>query len=168
MRFSMVGPIVVCVCVSTAFAQDVPRESPPTRMKAADKAGQAVVQHNSPEMANPIGQPKRAWWTERDAGLVGGIGGGIVGILGGLIGTLGGCGKARRFVLTICAASAGLGAVSLVVGLIAVVLRQPFSVCYPLLLFGVLVPAIMGPMFFLMRYAYGQRELRRMAVMDAR
>ena len=112
-------------------------------------------------------QRQGGWWTEQDAGLIGGIGGSIVGMLGGLIGTLGGCGKARRLVLTICAVSAGLGVASLVTGLAAVVLRQPYSVCFPLLLFGILVPAVMGPMFFLMRYGYEQRELQRMAAMDA-
>jgi len=112
-------------------------------------------------------QRQDGWWTEQDAGLIGGIGGIIFGSLGGLIGTLGGCGRARRLVLTICAVSAGLGVVSLVIGLVAVVLRQPYSVCFPLLLFGILVPGIMGPMFFLMRYGYEQRELRRMAAMDA-
>ena len=112
-------------------------------------------------------QRQDGWWTEQDAGLIGGIGGPLCGILGGLVGSLGGCGKAKRFVLTICAVSAGLGVVSLVIGVIAFVLRQPCAVCLPLLLFGILLPLVMGPMFFLMRWAYVQRELHKMAAMDA-
>lgn len=114
-----------------------------------------------------MGQPESAWWTERDVGLIGGIGGSAIGLLGGLVGSLGGCGKARRFVLTLTAAVAGLGVVGLVTGLIAFVLRQPWAVCLPLLLFGILLPVVMGPMFFLLRWAYVQRELHKMAAMDA-
>jgi hypothetical protein len=127
---------------------------------------QAVAKE--PGMANPTGLPASAWWSDRDAGLIGGIGGSVLGLLGGLIGTLGGCGKARRFVLLLTAALTGLGVISLVIGAIALSLGQPYGVYYPLLLGGVLLPTVLGPMFFLMRWAYQQRELRKMAALDAR
>ena len=128
----------------------------------------AVAQQNGPAVANPAGQHAAAWWSDRDAGMIGGIGGTVLGLLGGLIGSLGGCGKARWLVLPLTAVLAVLGVASLVIGVVALALGQPYAVCYPLLLAGVLLPVVMGPMFFLMRWAYQQRELRKMAAMDAR
>ena len=113
-------------------------------------------------------QGQDGWWTERDSGWIGGIGGTVFGLLGGLIGTLGGCGIARRFVLTLTATVAGLGVVILIIGVIALALGQPYAVYYPLLLCGILLPGILIPNFFGLRWAYEQRELRKMAAMDSR
>jgi hypothetical protein len=125
-----------------------------------------LVQYQGDHDEVPI-QRQAGWWSEQDARWIGAVGGVLLGLLGGLVGSLGGCGKARRFVLALCAISAVLGAASLVLGLIAMFLRQPYEVCFPLLMVGVLAPGVMGPMFFLMRWAYQQRELRKMAAMDA-
>src|SRR5262249_27869695 len=51
----------------------------------------------------------RAWWSDRAAGMIGGIGGGVLGTLGGLLGTLGAKGRCRRFVVTTSLVLIGLG-----------------------------------------------------------
>lgn len=83
------------------------------------------------------------------------------------MGTLAGCGKARRFVLTLDACLIGLGVMSLVAGVIALALGQPYAVYYPLLLGGIILTAVCGGIRPGLRHGYEQRELRRMAAMDA-
>ncbi|MEN6558905.1 MAG: hypothetical protein ABFC54_12065, partial [Thermoguttaceae bacterium] len=59
------------------------------------------------------------------------------------------------------------GMVSLVVGLVAVVLGQPYAVYYPLLLGGTILAAVFGGNFPMLHRRYQQIELRKMAAMDA-
>lgn len=113
-------------------------------------------------------QPATPWWTERDAGWIGGIVGSVCGLLGGLIGTLGGMGRARRFVMTLTTGLIGLGVASLIAGVVAVILGQPYVVYYPLLLLGGILAGVCGGILPALRRGYEQRELRRMAAMDAR
>jgi hypothetical protein len=108
-----------------------------------------------------------AWWTDRTAGLVGGIGGVMIGILGGLIGSLASRGKARRLVLGIMVGLVGLGVVLLGAGVIALVASQPYAVTGTLLLGGVLLVVIGGPMIRVARRTYAQVELRKMRALDA-
>lgn len=107
-----------------------------------------------------------AWWSDRTGNLIGCIGGCVIGLLGGLIGTLAGMGKARRLVVGTCVALIVLGAICLVVGLVAVAIRQPYAVCFPLLLIGGLLDVILGASLPTIRRRYEQAELRRMAAMD--
>ena len=162
MRLSIAGPVLILAGISVAMAWDVATAHQPTELAAA------AVQPNGPRMVNPAGQQTPAWWSDRDAGLIGGIGGGVLGLLGGLIGSLGGCGKARWLVLPLTAILAVLGIASLVTGVIALTLGQPYAVWYPLLLAGLVLSIVMDPMFFLLRWAYQQREFRKMAALDAR
>ena len=108
-----------------------------------------------------------AWWTDRTAGLVGGIGGALVGTLGGMIGSLASRGKARRFVLGTMVGLVGLGVVLLGAGAIALVASQPSAVTGTLLLGGVLLVVITSPMIRVTRRTYAQVELRKMRALDA-
>ena len=106
------------------------------------------------------------WWNDRTAGLIGGIGGGILGCLGGLIGTLGGLGKARRLTMELTVLTILLGVAALAAGIVAVALRQPYGVYYPLLLVGGIATAVMGSSLPALRRRYQQIELQKMTAMD--
>jgi len=107
-----------------------------------------------------------AWCGDRTAGLVGGIAGAVFGCLGGLIGILAGKGKARRLVMGLTAAIVPLGVAIFAAGVVALVLKQPYCVYYPLLLLGGLSAVIMAPMRRSLRHRYEQIELRKMEAMD--
>jgi hypothetical protein len=107
-----------------------------------------------------------SWWSEQSGGWIGGIGGGVFGILGAMIGVLAGLGKARRFVLTLTTILALLGAVGLILGGVAFLLKQPYAVYYPLLLCGVILAAVCGGNLPVLRRRYEEMELRKMSAMD--
>jgi hypothetical protein len=96
------------------------------------------------------------WWSDRAAGLFGGIGGGLVGCLGALIGILGGRGKARRFVLGALVALIAFGIAMVLLGLAALAFVQPYAVWYPPLLLGILCTAIPGGLYHQLRRRYGE------------
>jgi hypothetical protein len=108
-----------------------------------------------------------AWWQDRTAGLVGGIGGALVGCLGSTLEYLAARGRARRFVMGAAKALTAVGVVTLVGGVVALSFRQPYGVWYVLLLGGALCAGIFP--FRLRRYEarYREWELRRMTALDA-
>ena len=114
-----------------------------------------------------LGQPA-AWWGDREAGILGGVLGMLLGGMGALIGFLAGRGKARGFVLSALVGTAALGVVALAIGAVAAVRSQPYVVCYPLFLFGVLSTVIPAGLFFRLRRRYEELELRKMQAQDAR
>lgn len=122
-----------------------------------------LVQYDATE--DPFATPG-AWWGDRAGNLLGAIAGSIFGCVGGAIGTLAGLGKARRLVFLLAGASLVLGIPSLVAGIVALALGQPYAVWYPLLLLGVIVTAVIGANLPGLRRRYEQIELRKMAAMD--
>jgi hypothetical protein len=83
-----------------------------------------------------------AWWSDREAGWIGGAAGSAFGLLGALVGTLSSLGRGRRFVMAALAAMGTGGLVALAAGLVAVASGQPYAVWYPLVLLGVLGPVL--------------------------
>jgi hypothetical protein len=165
MRRSLVGLVVFLACISTVMAQDAAKEPSTAGSKAASKQDRMAMPPKGPEMANP--QPKEGWWSDRDAGWIGGIGGSAIGLMGAVIGLFAGMGKLRRFVLALTAFSIGLGILCLLLGLIALTIGQPYAVYYPLLLLGVILTLVCSLNYPGIRNRYQQIELRKMAAMDA-
>ena len=168
MRLSIVGCVAVCIWASVGIAQDTVREFSWSELKKTGQltVGKIEVERGQHEQLKIDFQD--GWWTERDAGWIGGVGGCIVGLLGALIGILGGFGKARRFVMLLTTAVVGLGMLCLVVGAAAFALGQPYAVYYPLVLFGIIATAVFGGNLPILRRRYQQIELRRMTAMDSR
>jgi hypothetical protein len=143
-------------------------EAPPTEPTPPAGAGPGPAYDARPptgSATHPVAAPG-AWWDDRTAGLIGGVGGVILGLLGGLMGSLGGFGKARRLVITLAVLGTLGGAVSLALGLVALGLGQPYAVCFPLLLSGAIATAVCGSLLQVFRRRYAEIELRKMTAMD--
>jgi hypothetical protein len=106
------------------------------------------------------------WWSDRTAGLAGGIAGSAIGVLGGLLGFLVARGKARRFVLGAMATLAVIGGVAVAAAVAALIGSQPFAVSYPLVLGGALLIGIFVPASRVARRAYADAELRKIRALD--
>jgi len=115
---------------------------------------------------NPLGG-SGAWWSGRDAGILGGIAGALIAIVGTLLGWLGSAGRAKAFVLNTLKGIAWAGVGVLLLGAVAFFRDQPYAVYYPLLLLG----GIAATVGFLLPRSVSKRyedlELRRMQALDA-
>jgi hypothetical protein len=108
-----------------------------------------------------------AWWSARQAALIGSIAGSAMGILGAVIGWFGSTGRARGFVLGTLKAFAWLGVVALVLGVAAAAAGQPSTVYYPLILLGTIGASLGFTLPRSMSRRYEELELRRMQALDA-
>lgn len=106
------------------------------------------------------------WFDARSSAMIGGIGGSVGGVLGALVGTSAGVlapqGKGRRFVLGTMMVGAGLGVASLLTGIVAVILGQPYHVWYPMVLLGAVLGGVMGGLIPVVRRRYMEAEQRRL------
>jgi hypothetical protein len=109
-----------------------------------------------------------AWWSDRTGGLLGGAAGSAVGMLGALIGVLCSLGRGRRFVLAGLLALGVSGLVLLAAGGLALAVRQPYGVWYPLVLLGGIDAVVAFSLLPTARRRYEELELRRMRALDAR
>jgi hypothetical protein len=106
------------------------------------------------------------WWSPEQSGLIGGIGGSLIGCFGGVIGWLVSKGKARKFVLTATTGAIILGFLLTIGGLVAAVLKQPYSVWYALLFPGVILILVFSLNLHSIQRRYDELEIRRMTSID--
>ena len=129
-------------------------------------SGLKLVEYKGNRLAAVAG-PKGAWWSERTAGLVGGIAGGTLGCLASLLAWLASKGRSRGLVVATSGILIGAGALATLAGLVAVCFQQPYAVWFPLVLLGVLLLAILPIRLKQFQKQYEALELRRMASLDA-
>jgi hypothetical protein len=112
------------------------------------------------------------WWSTHTGVFVGAIGGGglgaLAGCFGGLIGWLAPRGIARGPILIVHALFVAVGAVSLVAGITAVIMGQPYHVWYPLTLIGGVLTCVMGSLLPVVLVRYRQAEHRRLEAEELR
>ena len=87
-------------------------------------------------------------------------------MLGALLGTLTARRRARGFVLGSMIALTVLGAALIVVGAVAVALKQLYAVYFPLLLGGGIMALVFGNGRRTARRAFEDAELRKMRALD--
>jgi hypothetical protein len=107
------------------------------------------------------------WWDDRVGALLGAALGSTTGLCGAIIGLLAGLGRARRAVMTLAAVVFINGSMLLAIGLVAVLMRQPYAVWYPLTTVGAISAGVMAIIVPGLRRRYAEMELRRMAALDA-
>jgi hypothetical protein len=107
-----------------------------------------------------------AWWTGRQAGLLGGAIGALLGLLGALIGIFAGLGRARTFVIWGLRIAPVTGGILLAGGLLALLAGQPWWVFHPLLLVGAIWLAVPLAVRKRVQQQYEEAEMQKMQAMD--
>ncbi len=110
---------------------------------------------------------RRGWWSDRTAGIFGGVFGSLMGVLGAAIGALAARGRGRRFAIVSLWTVAGLGAALLIIAIVALVSSQPWVVWYSSALTGGLSLILGLAMVKVVGRRYAEAELRRMQPADA-
>lgn len=112
------------------------------------------------------------WWTVQQAGWIGGSLGATLGLLGGAFGMTAGFlapkGKGKVAVLSLIGVILGLGVLSLVAGIVALIASQPYHVYYPLLLIGGIGSIVAGVNLPVILARYRQAEARRLDAAELR
>ena len=112
------------------------------------------------------------WWNAQDGNLIGAYGGASIGVLAGIIGTLAGSlaprGKAKSLVFTAFLSLLFIGVCSLVAGLVALAIRQPWHVWYPLTLLGGIITIVVPIQIPNLRARYSQAEQRKLQAEELR
>ncbi len=109
------------------------------------------------------------WFTEQQAGTIGGIIGTCIGLWGGLIGCLAafcvrkGLKKLLFSLVGICIAA---GILLMITGLIALFTKQPYHVWYIFILPGFLAAGIPASLFPTIRKRFTEHEMRQIQAKD--
>lgn len=114
---------------------------------------------------DPLAVPGQ-WWSDSAGGWVGAIFGTLLGCVGGLVGLLVSKGTGRSITFALLRAMQIVGVACLIAGVAAVIGSQPYGVYYPLLLIGILCPALGTGLTGTIRKRYDEAELRKMSAMD--
>lgn len=109
-----------------------------------------------------------AWWSPRTGAWIGTIGGSLLGALGALLGVLGRRRRIRVWLGRFFGLMAAAGVAIVVLGGVALAVRQPFEVTFVLLLGGGLMVVLGASLAWTVRRWNLNEEMRRMAAMDAR
>jgi hypothetical protein len=140
---------------------------PPERLEinvVLPGAGEVTV---GPLQVAPVGAvSSTGWWSDRTAGLIGGIAGSLLGVLGATLGLLVSRRRARGFVVGTTIGFGIIGAGLLIAGAVAVATSQPYAVWYPLMLLGGLLTVFSFVLRVLASRAYTDAEMRRMRAMN--
>ncbi|MEK6703052.1 MAG: hypothetical protein AABZ53_12365 [Planctomycetota bacterium] len=107
------------------------------------------------------------WFTEQQAGMIGGIGGALVGTIGGgvmgpMIGVCAPRGKFKGPILTVMTLFVVLGVGLLFTGLAAWFMGQPGHVIYVFVLMGFIMATVMGGLLPVVKRVYQQAERRKL------
>ena len=89
-------------------------------------------------------QNTNAWFSDSAAGLVGGVGGGLLGLFGAFIGIQSRRGKSRSLVLGGMRLLVVVGVIILLISAAAFLIGQPYHVWFPLGLIGLLLALVLG------------------------
>lgn len=120
---------------------------------------------NTQNLSGPVSSSSSSgWWTDRQAGWIGGLAGSGLGILGAIMGAT--AWRWPRFALGCGMGMTLFGMAGLVAGITAVCLKQPYAVYYPLLLLGGLVTIVVGANTVILHRRLRVMELRRISAMD--
>ena len=138
----------------------------PTTTQEVSQIVKLAAKHNVPIVGRGAGTGLSGGALARTGGLIGGIGGSVIGLLGALLGSLTARRRARGFVLGLMLALTLLGAGLIVVGGIAVALRQPYAVWFLLLLGGTIMAVVFGNGLRTAHRAFEDAELRKMRALD--
>jgi hypothetical protein len=127
-----------------------------------------LVQHSpTTRKAGANAAAAGVWWDDRRGGLIGAIAGVVLGTLGTIQGILAPRGRAKNVMVPLAVIVMGAGITTLVIGLVAVAMGQPYGVYYPLILTGGLAALLWGMMVPAMKRRYSEMEMRRISALDA-
>ena len=113
------------------------------------------------------------WFSEQQAGMIGGIGGAVIGSIGGgvmgpLIGICAPRGKLKVPILSVMTMFVVVGIACMITGLVAWMLGQPAHVKWVFLLAGFIMAVVMGGLLPVVRHVYQNAERRKLQAEEFR
>lgn len=126
-----------------------------------------LVQYSGTSLSGGFGGRPDGWWSDRLAGIFGGLAGAVIGCLASVVAHCANRGRAHGFVVAAMVGLTVLGSVALAGALVALAVRQPIHVWGSLLLLGAILVTTIPFRLRQYRRLYAELELRRMTAADA-